>query len=261
VSPEAKDLFALREKCEVGKGLYDFIFTTEKPVMFTPGQYMEWTLAHKKNDSRGNRRYFTIASSPTEPDLRLGVKFPDRPSSFKKEMLAMRPGDTMIGGQLAGDFTMPRDPKTKLAFLAGGIGITPFRSMIKFLVDHYEKRDVVLLYSNRSADEIAYREVFDEAAKTIGLKTVYSITDTHQVPSTTNQEPRGDQDRSSCFENRDSIHYGRIDADLIRLEIPDFSERILFISGTNVMVADLARTLRELDIPGRNIKTDFFPGF
>ena len=55
---------------------------------------------------------------------------------------------------------MPENPRRKLAFIAGGIGITPFRSMVKYLVDRGEKRDAILFYSNRNADEIAYRDVF-----------------------------------------------------------------------------------------------------
>jgi ferredoxin-NADP reductase/Na+-translocating ferredoxin:NAD+ oxidoreductase RnfD subunit len=250
MSPKGKYIFSLKEKREVGENLYDFVFAQEKRITFEPGQYMEWTLAYKKNDSRGNRRFFTIASSPTEPELHLGVKFPDGSSSFKKKMLDMRPGDTMLGGQLAGDFTLPNDPKIKLAFLAGGIGITPFRSMVKFLSDRGEKRDIVLLYSNRSADEIAYREVFDEAKKIIGLKTIYTITEGNNSSASSSYQPPVT-----------SYHVGRIDAALIRREIPDWRERMFYISGTNAMVSGLAGALHELGIPRRQIKTDFFPGF
>ena len=161
--------------------MYDFIFA--KPhLKFEPGQYLEWTLGHERTDSRGNRRYFTIASSPTEPNLRLGVKFYDNPSSFKKKMLAMEPGDEIMAGQLAGDFILPRDPEKKLVFIAGGIGITPFRSMVKYLMDRGEKRLIALLYSNRTVSEIAYRDVFDEGARMIGLKTIYAITGAGETP-------------------------------------------------------------------------------
>ena len=90
------DLFTkekLKQKEKIGTDMLDFVFMDDAPPRFRPGQYMEWTLAHKKSDSRGNRRYFTIASAPTETDLRLGVKFYDPPSSFKKNLLVMDPGD------------------------------------------------------------------------------------------------------------------------------------------------------------------------
>jgi ferredoxin-NADP reductase len=242
VSPKGKRMFALKEKKEMGTDLYDFSFASDGALKFQPGQYMEWTLGHKGVDGRGNRRYFTIASSPTERELKLGVKYYDPPSSFKKNLLRMEQGDTIMGGQLSGDFTLPKDPRTKLVFIAGGIGITPFRSMVKYLSDQREKRNIVLLYSNRSAEEISYREVFDEAAKTIGLRTVYAITGTGQTfPS--------------------DAYRGRIDEKLIAKIVPDRSERMFYISGTHAMVSAMEKLLKDMGIQGDHIKTDFFPGF
>jgi ferredoxin-NADP reductase/Na+-translocating ferredoxin:NAD+ oxidoreductase RnfD subunit len=242
LSPQSKHLLKLKKVESVGTGMYDFVF--EKPQLtFQPGQYLEWTLGHDNVDSRGNRRYFTIASSPTESNLRLGVKFYEKPSSFKKKMLTMTPGEEIMAGQLAGDFTLPRDKKKKLVFIAGGIGITPFRSMVKYLSDSGEKREVMLLYSNRTTAEIAYREVFDEAARTIGLKTVYAVTGAGEIPP----EENG--------------HKGHIDGALIRREIPDYRDRIFYISGTHAMVSAMETTLHNMGIPRGQIKTDFFPGF
>ncbi len=242
MSPKAKYAFTLKEKQQVSADIYNFAFATEGPIAFRPGQYMEWTLAHKKSDGRGNRRYFTIASSPTERDLHLGVKFYEPSSSFKKRLRELRPGEEVIGGQLAGDFTLPKNKKEKLVFIAGGIGITPFRSMIKYLSDRRERRNVVLLYSNRTADEIAYREVFDEAAQTIGLQTLYAVTDADGVLPP-------------------EYYRGRIDGNLIARAIPDYRERTFYISGTHAMTTAFRKTLRGMGIPARRIKTDFFPGF
>jgi glycine betaine catabolism B len=284
VSPKRKYKLTLKSKTAIGADTYDFVFAMggnddgrgsaiNKTLNFQPGQYMEFTLPAPGGnvsgigsgltgtDGRGNRRYFTIASSPTEPELHLGVKFygdavkgEGKTSSFKKTLLALRPGDTMMGGQLAGDFTLPRgfangtDANHKFVFIAGGIGITPFRSMVKYLVDinssataaPNQKRDIVLLYSNRTANEIPYREVFDEAAATqnIKLKNVYVVT-----AARGNEQPT------------------RIDAVLIMREVPDYRERMFYISGTHAMVSDLKKILRELKIPPSRIKTDFFPGF
>ena len=220
---------------------------------------MEFTLPPNGDDLRGNRRYFTIASSPTESELHLGVKFYGdtktgaRSSTFKKKMLALKSGDCVIAGAPVGDFTLPQtgagaianNTPQKLAFIAGGIGITPFRSMVKYASDHAKenavgaatniatKPDIVLLYSNRNASEIAYRDVFDEAARTIGMKTIYANTDTD----------------------------GRIDAALIQREIPDWHERMFYISGPHGMVTAFKKTLHDLGVPRTHIKTDFFPGF
>src|SRR5438067_12955651 len=111
--------------------MMNFVFKPSHRLAFEPGQYMEVTLAHAKPDSRGNRRFFTIASSPTEDYLNLGVRFYEDSSSFKKALSRIDGRTTIIAGQVGGDFTLPPDPRQKLAFIAGRIGITPFRRMWK----------------------------------------------------------------------------------------------------------------------------------
>ena len=170
ISPKGRYVMELVDKIDEGEGVRDFVFVSDRKVAFEPGQYLEWTLGHDRVDSRGNRRYFTIASSPTERTVSLGIKFYDRPSSFKSAMLAMRPGDKITASQLAGEFILPKDPKKKLVFIAGGIGITPFRSMLKYLIDHNEKRSIVTVYSCNTVDEISYKKVLMQAEKQLGCK-------------------------------------------------------------------------------------------
>src|SRR5579884_4444100 len=106
----------------IASNIADFIFQPSHRLAYEPGQYMEFTLAHRKPDSRGNRRYFTLASSPTEDNLRLGVRFYPEGSSFKRTLSRIDNRSKILAGQLAGDFTLPRDPGQKLVFIAGGIG-------------------------------------------------------------------------------------------------------------------------------------------
>jgi ferredoxin-NADP reductase/Na+-translocating ferredoxin:NAD+ oxidoreductase RnfD subunit len=233
VSPKEKLMLSLKQKIPIGENLYDFIFIPDKHFSCIPGQYMEWTLGHEKVDDRGNRRYFTLASSPTEHEVRLGIRFANSASSFKKTLLAMPVGSKIAAGQRAGDFVLPADPAKKLVFIAGGIGITPFRSMVKYLTDMNEKRDIVLFYSNKTAGEIVYRDIFDEAEKRIGVKTTYIVT------------------------ARD----GRLDATKIAREVPDYKDRLFYLSGPNTLVSAFEETLRDMGVPTRQIKTDFFPGF
>lgn len=243
VSPKWKGILRLAKKEEVAHDTYDFVFHSDRPLSFRPGQYLEWTFEHSHADSRGNRRYFTIASSPTERDIRIGVKFYDGASSFKKSMLGMRPGDTIVASQLAGDFTLPRNKKKKLVFIAGGIGITPFRSMIKYITDTQQARTATLLYSVRTPQDIAYDGVFKEAARAWGLKTVYAVTDAQSVlPEWTGQR-------------------GSIDEACIVREVPDWRDRIFYLSGPHSMVTAFEQTLRDMGVVSKNIKTDFFPGF
>ncbi len=269
MSPKARHTFTLKERRELGGGIYDFAFAADRPIKFQPGQYMEWTLGHEKNDRRGNRRYFTLASSPTEREVHLGVRFGKSMSSFKRAMLGMPAGGKLAGGQLAGDFTLPRDSGEKLAFVAGGIGITPFRSMAKYLSDSGERRDAVLLYSNRAVSEIAYRDVFDEAEKKSGLKVVYAVTAPEPAAPAESRGRHSESVRHDSGASHDSgmrhgqggIRYGRIDAKFVAEAIPDYAERTFYVSGSHAMVTGFMKTLAVLGIPKRRIKTDFFPGF
>lgn len=243
VSPKEKLLLTLKEKILIGQNQYDYVFATDKRFSFIPGQYMEWTLGHAHPDDRGNRRYFTLSSSPTEQTVRVGIRFNDPPSSFKKMLRGMGTGDQIIAGYRSGDFILPRDPAQKLVFIAGGIGITPYRSIIKYLLDSNQQRDIVLMYSNKTAPEICYRDIFDEAQKHLGMKTLYALTDRQHVPAGW------------------SGHVGRIDGSVIAAEIPDYKERLFYVSGPNALVDGFRKVLAGMGIHKNRIKTDFFPGF
>ncbi len=233
VSPKGRLLLILKEKIQIAPDIYDFIFKSDRKLYFKPGQYLEWTMGHRKIDNRGNRRYFTVASSPTEDEIRMGVKFYPESSSFKKSLLLMKEGDKIMASQLAGEFVMPEDQNKKLVFIAGGIGVTPFRSMIKYLLDKGEKRSITFLYSNKTAADIVYKDIFDKAGTDLGIKTVYVNTD----------------------------EKGMIDAKMIMEEVPDYKERVFYISGPHGMVISFENTLKNLGVKRGNIVTDFFPGF
>ncbi len=241
VSPKGRFMLTLTSVRESAKGVYDFIFAPDRKFSFAPGQYMEWTLEHRYPDNRGNRRYFTIASSPTEDEVRLGVKFYPQASTFKRALAAMKTGSTISVSHLAGGFVLPKNPKKKIILIAGGIGITPFRSMIQYLLDRNEARPIVLFYSNRTAADIAYQDVFDRAARKLGIKTIYAVTDdATAIPG---------------------IHNGFVDARLIAAEVPDYRTRTFYISGPPTMVDAFKATLRTMGVSRFRIKSDFFPGF
>ena len=245
ISPKFKAVLQLSNIQKLAADTYEFIFTGRLPT-FKPGQYAEWTLAADTSDSRGNRRYFTLASSPTEQDVRLGIKFYANASTFKQYLAAFKAGSPMLAGSIAGDFTLPNLPwnkKKKLIFIAGGIGVTPFRSMIKYLLDRHEPRDIVLFYSNKTEAEIAYKDIFDAAqAAGIGFRAVYTLTDKAVSPTWAGGR-------------------GYVDAAMIMREVPDYKDRLFFISGPRSMVTTFQQTLHDIGIPRRRIKTDFFPGF
>jgi ferredoxin-NADP reductase len=242
-SPKHKLLLTLKERIRLSPDTYEFVFTSNRKTKFTPGQYLEWTLPHKHADARGIRRYFTIASSPTDPDIRLGVKFYEPASSFKKALMAMPKDGNIIASQLAGDFVLPKNKKKKLVFIAGGIGVTPFRSMIQHLLDTKEKRDIVMFYSNKTIQDVAYVGLLDRAERELGIET---------LPIFSNQTP--EMLATGEFP-------AKVTQQLVMESIPDYADRIYYLSGPRGMVDAFSDMLGELGIPNSRIKKDFFPGF
>ena len=242
VSPKQKVLLQLQKKLKVAPNIVDFVFKPSQQLIFIPGQYMEFTLDHPRPDSRGTRRYFTLASSPTEDTVHLGVRFYEKSSSFKQAMYWMNGKTKVVGSQVAGDFTLPSNPEQKLVFIAGGVGITPFRSMLKYLLDTQQRRDILLLYANKTVHEIVYKDVLNAAYTKSGVKTVYTLTDTTAVPR-----------------NWTGL-VGRISEQMIVQIIPDYKERTYYLSGPPEMVKAYEQVLKNLHIKSHQIKKDFFPG-
>lgn len=243
VSPRARLVLTLKEKNKLSSDTFEFVWDASEKLNFKAGQYLEWTLGHSHPDSRGNRRYFTISSSPTEKEIKLGIKFYEKPSSFKTKLQSMNVGQRLIASQLSGEFVMPEDVSKKMVWIAGGIGVTPFRSMAKYLSDKAERRDVVLLFSNRTPKDIVYKDIFTEAQVKSGLKTIYAVNDL-----------AGDV-------LAEDMRVGFINAEMITKEIPDYKDRIFYISGPHGMVSAFEDALSKMGIKSSQIKTDFFPGF
>jgi ferredoxin-NADP reductase/energy-converting hydrogenase Eha subunit C len=215
-------------KIKEASGIESFIFSGKRNFKYAAGQYMEWTLQDNKPDLRGNRRYLTVSSSPTEPDLMFTLRIPEKMSKFKQNLENFKKGDKILASQLAGEFVLPKGEKQKLAFLAGGVGITPFRSMIKYASDFGHERDIRLLYSANSEEEFAFKDIFSEAQK-FGVQTSY-VTE-------------------------------KIDQEKIKELVPDFAERSFYISGPYGFVHAMENNLIALGLPLKQIKTDYFPGY
>ncbi len=232
-SPKYKLLLTLKERAQLTPDTFDFVFASDIPVKFKPGQYMEFTLDHRSPDARGVRRYLSIASAPTEEDIRLGVKVGNPPSSFKKNLLNLSVGQKIVAGQLIGDFTLPKDVNKKIVLIAGGIGITPYRSILKDLIDRNEKRDIVILYSASSSEEFVYKDILTEAERKLGIKTIFI----------------------------DTSKEGHMDAGKLVNLIPDYLNRTFYISGSHGVVSSFENLLKSLRVQSSHVITDYFPGF
>jgi ferredoxin-NADP reductase len=228
IAPHRRLALQLVHRKKEAKGIYSYVFGTETRLKFNAGQYLEWTLPLAKTDERGNRRYFTLSSSPTEDQLMFTVKEPARRSSFKTALGSLKPGDKMLAYQLEGSFILPKDGSQKLAFIAGGIGVTPFRSIAKFLIDSGQKRDAVLLYSADDPEEFAFSDLFKQALS-YGVKTRHVV--------------------------------GRLDAGAIKDAVPDYENRVVYLSGPYGFVTAVRQTLLNMGVPRQKIISDYFPGY
>ncbi len=213
-----------------------FYFKPEKPVDYIAGQFTELYLAHDHPDNRGIRRWFTLSSSPTEPLVSITTKFSTQQSSTFKQVLAtMQPGTHLKLAQPMGDFVLPKDASRPLVFVAGGIGVTPMHSMIKYLHDKGQQRDIHLLYAVTKAEELAFLPLFKESVR---LTTVVK------------DPPVGYKGEIG------SLTTERI------LEITDSKPDTLFyLSGPEPMVEVFTKELAEKGISSRRIITDYFPGY
>jgi ferredoxin-NADP reductase len=218
---------------------WEFEFRPLRPLRFAAGQYMELSLPHTNADPRGLRRIFSISSAPGDRDVvRFGMRVPEVSSSFKRAILELTPGDTVTATSIGGDFVLPRDTARPLLFVAGGIGITPFVSHLSQLAATGEQRDVVLVYSSSSADEVAYVERLSGASRVL----LVSPTPPDDLPP-----------------NVTWLGAGPLTGELLLAAVPDAQVRDAFVSGAPHVVHTLRTALRRAGV--RRVKADYFSGY
>jgi ferredoxin-NADP reductase len=166
----------------------------------------------------------------------------DKHSSFKDAMFKLEPGDSIEAKGPMGSFVMPKDIKKPLVWIAGGIGITPFRSQMKFLIDNQEQRDITLIYSNRTIEDICFEDLWASAnGNIINFKIIETLVD--KVPSNWNGKT------------------GMISKEMIKDAIGDMAECEFYVSGPEPMVEAFKPTLMEMDVKEENIHQDWFPNY
>ncbi len=214
-----------------------YYFKTEQPIHYTAGQFIEMTLPHKKPDDRGERRWFTLSSSPLQELISITTKHAfDHSSSFKKALQQLQPGDVVKISNPMGDFVLPKLVQTPLIFVAGGIGITPFHSMLLWLAKTNENRPIKLLIGVNNENEIIFQEAFDAAGQ--------HATIVVEQPSAAWGGERG-----------------RLSAEMIiGLEQPT-DDTLIYISGPEPMVETLRDDLLKLGLQKRQIVGDYFPNY
>lgn len=214
-----------------------FYFKPEKPVDYTAGQFVEWTLPHVDPDNRGVKRWFTVSSSPTQDLISLTTKFaPTNGSTFKKALRNLQPGNEIKISDAMGDFVLPKLIQTPLLFVAGGIGITPFHSILTWLTDTDEERPIKLLHGVRSEDDIIFQDTFEKA----GQHATIVVSE----PSPAWGGQRGD-----------------LSAELILGLMEPSEDTLVYVSGPEPMVELLEKDLLKAGIKKQQLVLDFFPNY
>lgn len=230
----------LKEKKKEAGDAISFIFEPEAPVTWTPGQYLHYTLPHEHADERNEKRWFTISSAPHEGRIVLTTRVIDAASSFKKALVELPIGGTIAAERPEGDFIID-DPNAEFVFIAGGIGITPYRAILKDLDHKRLPFKAALLYGNRNSDFFFKDELDDIAAQNPNFKITYIVAPDH------------------------------IDEAKIREAAPDLSSKggstfggkntLFYISGPEPMVEAFEKMMLKMGIPDEHLKRDFFPGY
>lgn len=152
-----KVFFERRE--ELAPSIWQYYFRPERPVDFVPGQYADFHILQPLNDLRGQSRTFSFTSLPSDELISCVFKILPGASPYKQVMQALRPGDELRLDDPMGDLVLPKLPTIPLVFLAGGIGIASFASMLRDLLKRREERQIFLFYALRSRNEQIFREL------------------------------------------------------------------------------------------------------
>lgn len=224
-------------KEEIAENIISFYFEPDRSVHYTAGQFIELYLPHENPDKRGTKRWFTLSSSPHEELLAITTNFsPEKGSSFKSTLKNLTPGTELNMASPMGDFVLPKDSSIPLLFVAGGIGCTPFHSILTDLEYTKEKRDITLIYAAQKLEKVAFRKLFEALGD--NFKIVLA------------DPPSGWEGQS-----------GRLSAEsIIELARPTDAHYI-YVSGPEPMVETLTKDLKDHGINKKHVFGDFFPNY
>lgn len=226
----------------LGGGVAVLRFEKPEGFQFTAGQWCLLTVPDRGfEDDRGLRRPLSIASSPLEKELLFSTKLGD--SAFKRTLAEMQPGATITLDAPRGTFILPADTATPLVFLAGGIGITLFRSMCRYAADAKSGHRITLFYSSRTPEETPF------------LEELQRIPEQNKEISVVITMTRAPEDPASWTGLR-----GRLDGEVIKEHYPVSEKALYYIAGPPVMADAMKQALVGLNVPSDSIKVEVFTG-
>jgi len=215
-------------------------FKLQKPEGFTfkAGQYLQVFLSDDTNDSHT----FSIASAPHEEFVMFTTRIRDE-SDFKQRLAQLNEGVQLRIEAPGGQFILPKEEEAPIVFLAGGIGITPVRSMIKHEEKGGTRRPITLFYSNRQPEDAAFLNEM-EAVSLPNYRLVATMTD---LPNSA-QEWDGET--------------GYIDRDLLEKYLKNISALLFYIVGPPGFVQAMVDLLYSIDsVPSTHVKSEDFSGY
>jgi ferredoxin-NADP reductase len=232
----------IKEKREVAKGTLMVVFDLlGEEVDFTPGQYFWVTLLDPPyDDEKGPRRHITAVTSPNDRGV-LGLATRLRDSAFKRSLAELPVGAEVDVEQPKGDFLLPEDTEQPYVFIAGGIGITVFRSMLRYIAEEGLPHRVTLVYSNGDRESTAFLDELQELDNALpNLRLVLTMTD----------------DSSWDGETR------RIDAEMLRDHLDGELDAFTYlVAGPPSMVDAITGVLDEAGVPEDQVRPERYSGY
>src|SRR3989338_1431019 len=213
------------DKKEIAEGTLQVTFTTSEPFTFKPGQYTSVRIAN-------STKHFSIVNSPDEKGI-ISIATRLRDSDFKNSLQKLAIGAQIELGPISGSFILPQDISKPLVFIAGGIGITPYISMLRYVTEQKLPYKITLLYSNRDQNSSAYLQ---ELKNIPNLKLILTMT----------------EDQAWTGEKR------KIDAGFIKEYFPALNENLYFVVGPPVMVEAVQKALLKAGVDISNINIENF---
>jgi glycine betaine catabolism B len=263
-TPSSNFSLSLTEKQKIeGTDIMTFKFTKDEYTEYKAGQFAFFPLDNVNNDSRGPVRHFSLTSSPTEDALIISTRIRDTP--YKQRMSTIQEGEQVKVSKPQGNFVLHDDYSKPAIFLSGGIGVTPFRSMIKYATDKQLPLKITMFDSNRNMQNILYKDEFDKwAAQNQNLKIVYTITE--EEKDTEQEQHRMADVSGNATETKGnwSGERGRIDRTMIErhLSKEEISNAIFYICGPPGMINALEGLLqKQFQIQEGRIKVEEFTGY
>lgn len=238
-------LLPLIKKEQLTKDCYSFYFKRNGGEHeFTPGQYFEMKLDIKNPDERGDSRVFTVASSPSEKEY---LMFTTRiiQSSFKLALNSLNRGKMVQFDGPWDDLNFDEKDPTPRVFLAGGIGITPFHSIVKYAIDKKLKTPMILFVSWKTKEEMVFDDFFRQANN--------HLENFSYVPTLTEEEGLN-------LENWDG-EKGRINSEMIKKYAYEVLKNKYYFAGPPAMVSALKQTVIDMGVSKENIIAEEFEGY